>query len=129
MKRPIDPNLNNSNDDELLLDIEGGEPEFSFNDYREPTHEPLFKVSETQLPKRSENPIKKADGDAPIDAEIKEDGSEHRHHSSSGSHHHHHHSSSGEHSSSSEHSSSGEHHFGRAEYFLRTPRPTLNRKL
>ena len=110
MKRPIDPNLGDALDEELLT----GEPaeeikkeEFGFNDYSEPAPEPKFDVKDKETGE-SIDLNEKAKPAAMDPDDDSEHHHHHHHHSSSGSHH----SSSGSHhsSSSSHHSSSSSHH-------------------
>ncbi len=105
MKKPIDPNLGDALDEELLT----GEPaeeikkeEFGFNDYSTPAPEPKFDVKDKETGE-SIDPNEKA-----VPAAMDPDDDEHHHHH----HHHHHHSSGSSHhsSGSSHHSSGGSHH-------------------
>ncbi len=110
MKKPIDPNLGDALDEELLLggsDKEISIEEFGFNDYSEPSAEPKFSVKDKDT--GEEIDLKEKAKPAAMDPD-----KEYYHH-----HHHHHHSSDGSGSSSgsshhssgsSHHSSSGSHH-------------------
>ena len=106
MKKPIDPNLGDSLDSELLTgesDIKLNKDEFEFNDYSAPKEEPKFSVKD----KATGEEIDVNEKAVPAAMDPDKDYAHHRHH-----HHHHHHSSDGSHSSSdgSHHSSSGSHH-------------------
>ena len=130
MKRPIDPNLNNS-DDDILLNLTGGNSkqsdELSFAEGSEPddVKSPEYTVSVDDkengtIPVTPMASVENTNEDisAIVDKEEVHHSShsgEH-HHSSDGHYHsssHHHHSSDGHHHSSSHHHhSSGSHHSG-----------------
>jgi LCP family protein required for cell wall assembly len=121
MKKPIDPNLNNLDNDDILLSLseskntkKPGELEFAEGaEPDSPKAEPNYHVqNKDEISSAGEHHHSSS-------GEHHHSSSGEHHHSSSGEHHHsssgeHHHSSSGErhHSSSGErhHSSSGEHH-------------------
>ena len=122
MKKPIDPNLGDSLDNELL--IGGGEvkrEEFGFNDYSVPKPEPKFVVKDKDTGLDVDLSKKAVPATMDENSSHSEHHHHHHHHSSDGSHHHssgnsHHHSSgSSEHSSGSSHrhssgSSGSSHH-------------------
>ena len=125
MKRPIDPNLNNS-DDDILLNLTGGNSkqsdELSFAEGSEPddVKSPEYTVSVDNkkngtipvTPMASVENINE-DISAIVDKEEIPHSSHHHHSHSSHSGEHHHHSSDGHHHSSSHHHhSSGSHHSG-----------------
>ncbi|MFR5875590.1 MAG: LCP family protein [Eubacterium sp.] len=130
MKKPIDPNLNNFDDDDFLITISGSDNvrksgEFGFAKGAEPdkpVSDPKFKVSDKILdshPAKKQESFDNIDGGAfktPVnnnsaDSDIRpvsESGTQHHssgsgHHHSSGSSHYHSSSSSHHHSSSSSH--------------------------
>ncbi len=121
MKRPIDPNLSNRGEDDILLNIGEAKPEFGFNDYTEPKPEPQFEMNDKiEVATISGTPMKTLEADEPAAEDTAEhhhhhtsDGTEHHHYSSDGSSHHHSSGSSSHHhssSSSSHHSSSSSSH-------------------
>ena len=129
MKKPIDPNLGDSLDNELLIGAgeEKVKETFGFNDYSTPKPEPKFVVKDKETGKEID--IDKPAVPAKMEDDSSSDGhsSSHHHHSSgehhhsSGEHHHslgeHHHSSGEHHHSSGEHHhSSGEHHHSSGEH-------------
>ncbi len=123
MKRPIDPNLNNSEDD-ILLNLTGGNSkqsgELSFAEGSQPddvkTPEYTVSVSDEKngtIPVTPMASIENTDDDinAIVDKNESHHSSHHHSHSSHGDGHHH--STDGEHHSSGHHHhSSGSHHSG-----------------
>lgn len=101
MKKPIDPNLNNMDESDFLLDKPAKKSEtFGFNDYEKPKDEtPHFSVQTKE--ERAKLP------DVKVSSEDSSEGTHHHHHhhhshSSSGSSHHNHHHSHHRHHHSSE---------------------------
>lgn len=107
MKKPIDPNLGDSIDNELLIGEEGEmkKGEFGFNDYSKPKPEPKFVVKDKET--GEEIDLDKKAAPASMTESVKPDETEHHHH------HHHHHSSDG----SSHHSSDGSHQSSESSHY------------
>ena len=124
MKRPIDPNLNNS-DDDILLNLTGGNSkqsdELSFAEGSEPddVKSPEYTVSVDDkengtIPVTPMASVENTNEDisAIVDKEEIPHSSHHHHSHSSHSGEHHHSSDGHHHSSSHHHHSSGSHHSG-----------------
>lgn len=124
MKRPIDPNLNNS-DDDILLNLTGGNSKqsegLSFAEGSEPddvkTPEYTVSVDDEKngtIPVTPMASVENINGDisAIVDKEEAPHSSHHHHSHSSHSGEHHHSSDGHHHSSSHHHHSSGSHHSG-----------------